>query len=117
MCSGRTGRLVGSEKYKVTTQPTARTPAAASRHLRAAHCASGTAPAASANRTAGPAAGSIKVSLLVYDSTTGALLHTWPVPVTQAKNLAVYGRLAAVEGPYRLYLVDLNTGKNVEIGP
>jgi hypothetical protein len=61
--------------------------------------------------------GSIRVTLAVYDSTTGALMHTWPMPVKRATHLAVYGHLAAVEGPYRVYLVDLNTGKNVKIGP
>ncbi|HTS73423.1 MAG TPA: hypothetical protein VMG74_06920 [Gaiellaceae bacterium] len=68
-------------------------------------------------RTEADQTGSTRVTLAVYDATTGAPLYTWPVPVESGKQLAVYGHLAAIEGPYRLYLVDLDTGKNVEIGP
>jgi hypothetical protein len=32
-------------------------------------------------------------------------------------NLDVYGHVATVEGPFRLHLVDLNTGKDVMIAP
>lgn len=58
------------------------------------------------------------VSLMVYKWTTGALLHTWPVAIPQYPgevNFSFYGNLAAVEGPFRLHLVNLNTGKDVTI--
>lgn len=60
------------------------------------------------------------VTLSVYDWTTGALLHTWPVAIPQYPgevNFSVHGQLAAVEGPSRLHLVDLNTGKDVSFAP
>jgi hypothetical protein len=60
------------------------------------------------------------VTLTVYDWTTGALLHTWPVAIPQYPgevNFSVYRNLAAVEGPFRLHLVDLDTGKDVKIAP
>jgi hypothetical protein len=58
------------------------------------------------------------VTLTVYNWTTGALLHTWPVAIRLYPgevNFSFYGKLAAVEGPYRLHLVDLDTGKDVKI--
>ena len=58
------------------------------------------------------------VTLTVYNWTTGALLHTWPVAIhlyPGEVNFSFYGNLAAVEGPYRLHLVDLDTGKDVKI--
>jgi hypothetical protein len=58
------------------------------------------------------------VMLTVYDWTTGAMLHTWPVGITYDPgevDFSVHGELAAVEGPSRLHLVDLNTGKDVTI--
>lgn len=60
------------------------------------------------------------VTLQVYDWTTGALLDTWPVAISQYTgevSLAAFGNLAAVEGPYRLHLVNLATGKDVAIAP
>jgi hypothetical protein len=60
------------------------------------------------------------VTLEVYDWTTGELEHTWPVAIdryTGEVSFAVHGNLAAVEGPYRLHLVDLDTGKDVMIAP
>jgi len=60
------------------------------------------------------------VTLTVYDWTTGAVQHTWPVAIPQYPgevNFTVHGELAAVEGPFRLHLVDLNTGKDVMIAP
>jgi hypothetical protein len=57
------------------------------------------------------------VTLAVYDWTTGTLLHNWPLAVQLGERLAVYKQLAAVETPYRLYLVNLNTGKYVRIAP
>ena len=67
-----------------------------------------------------PESGPASVSLAVYDWTTGVLLHRWPVAIKNdvgEVNLAVYGRLAAVEGPFRLRLVDLSTGKDISIAP
>lgn len=64
--------------------------------------------------------GPATVTLSVYDWTTGQLLHTWPVALPQYPgevNFKVYGHLAAVEGAYRLHLVDLDTGKDVAIAP
>jgi hypothetical protein len=58
------------------------------------------------------------VTLTVYDWTTGAMLHTWPVAIPQYPgevSFAVHGDFAAVEGPFRLHLVDLNSGKDVTI--
>jgi hypothetical protein len=65
-------------------------------------------------------------TLEVYDWTTGALLHTWPIAATAPNrrpgHLAVYGRLAvyAVDpsyaAPRRLHLLDLTTGEDVVIG-
>jgi hypothetical protein len=60
------------------------------------------------------------VTLEVYDWTTGKLEHTWPVAIdkyTGEVSFAVHRNLAAVEGPYRLHLVDLDTGKDVTIAP
>lgn len=67
-----------------------------------------------------PHSGPATVTLEVYDWTTGALVHTWPVAIHQylgEVSLVVNGQLAAVDGPYRLHVVDLNTGKDVIIGP
>jgi hypothetical protein len=64
--------------------------------------------------------GPTTVTLQVYDWTTGALLNTWPVGINHyggEVKLSIYGQLAAVEGPSRLHLVDLDTGKDVEIAP
>lgn len=60
------------------------------------------------------------VTLGVYNWTTGALLHTWPVDIPKYPgevNFSFHGNLAAVEGPYRLHLVDLETGNDVKIAP
>ena len=58
----------------------------------------------------------------VYDWTTGARLHTWPLlapnylPALAYDLLAVHGRLAVLEGRgFRLHLLDLATGKDVTI--
>jgi hypothetical protein len=62
--------------------------------------------------------GPTTVTLEVYDWTTGTLLSSWPVAIPQYAGevrFAVHGHLAAVEGPYRLHLVDLDTGKDVAI--
>lgn len=62
--------------------------------------------------------GPTTVTLQVYDWTTGNLLETWPVGITQyggEVSFAVYGHLAAVEGPFRLHLVDLEAGKDVTL--
>jgi hypothetical protein len=58
------------------------------------------------------------VLLRVYDWTTGELLDTWPVAITSDAgevSFSVHGRLAAVEGPSRLHLVDLASGTDVMI--
>lgn len=58
--------------------------------------------------------GTAATALSVYDWTTGALLHTWPIAVSwRGGGLAVYGHLASVQGRSRLHLVDLKTGKDV----
>jgi hypothetical protein len=61
--------------------------------------------------------GSLDATLQVYDWTTGALMHVWPVALGQSggRGLVVHGRLAALEGPASLRLVDLTTGKDVSI--
>jgi hypothetical protein len=61
--------------------------------------------------------GSAKITLTVYDWATGTLLHTWRLAARWGDDLAVYKQLAAVETPSRLYLVDLNTGKDLLIAP
>lgn len=58
--------------------------------------------------------------LEIYDWTTGALLHTWPIVLRPwaanvAPALAAHGRLAGVEGRNKLLLFDLTTGKDVTI--
>jgi hypothetical protein len=62
--------------------------------------------------------GPTTVTLQVYDWTTGKLLDNWPVGINHDGGdvtLSVYGHLAAVQGPSRLHLVDLDTGKDVTI--
>lgn len=62
--------------------------------------------------------GPTTVTLQVYDWTTGGLLNTWPVGINRyggEVSFAVHGQLAAVEGPSRLHLVDLTSGKDVTI--
>jgi hypothetical protein len=60
---------------------------------------------------------SLVATLQVYDWTTGALMHVWPIALGQAggRGLVVHGRFAALEGPASLRLVDLTTGNNVSI--
>jgi len=68
-----------------------------------------------------PQPGSFAATLQVYNWLTGELTDTWPVSLGHlspgAHQLAVYGQIAAVEGPNRLHLVDLKTGKDVAIAP
>ena len=64
-----------------------------------------------------------KKTLEVYDATTGALVHTWPVALQYRTNsqrhLAVYGHLATYSvdtfsrPARRLHLIDLNSGKDI----
>jgi hypothetical protein len=64
--------------------------------------------------------GPTTVTLQVYDWTTGKLVHTWPVAIHSSGgevSFAVHGQLAAVEGPSKLHLVDLTSGKDVTIAP
>jgi hypothetical protein len=62
---------------------------------------------------------SLVATLQVYDWTTAALLHVWPVKLGHSGGggLTVHGRFAAVEAPGSLRLVDLTTGKDVAIAP
>ena len=62
-------------------------------------------------------------ALDVYDWTTGAVMHTWPVAAGLQGDFAVSGRIAvySVYQHYRgghemLHLVDLTTGKDVVLG-
>ena len=66
-----------------------------------------------------PQSGTLVATLQVYDWTTGALMHVWPVKLGHSggRGLVVHGRFAAVEGPGSLRLVDLTTGKDVAIAP
>ena len=66
-----------------------------------------------------PQPGSLVATLQVYDWTTGALMHVWPVALGHpgGGGLTVHGRFAALEGAARLHLVDLTTGKDVSIAP
>jgi hypothetical protein len=57
--------------------------------------------------------------LLVYDSHTGVLRHSWPVP-GRATNLDTYGGVAVyaestgyTEEPFTLHVLRLSTGKDV----
>ncbi|HJU35954.1 MAG TPA: hypothetical protein VJ716_00860 [Gaiellaceae bacterium] len=62
--------------------------------------------------------GPTTVTLQVYDWTTGDLLNTWPVGINHyggEVSFSVVGKLAAVQGPSRLHLVDLDTGKDVTL--
>lgn len=57
-------------------------------------------------------------SFEVYDWTTSALLHTWPVPSRRLENFGVSRRLAvysvvAARGAKQLHVLDLRTGKDV----
>jgi hypothetical protein len=63
--------------------------------------------------------GTLVATLQVYDWTTGALEHVWPVKLGRpgGSGLTVQGRLAALEAPGSLRLVDLTTGKAVAIAP
>jgi hypothetical protein len=62
---------------------------------------------------------SLSPALEVYDSTTGALVQTWPVPARRVTDLGVSGRLAAYSVPNgrlaKLHVLDLTTGKDVVI--
>jgi len=62
-----------------------------------------------------PRAGSVTATVEVYDWTTGALVHTWPLALSHVApiedRLFVSGRIAVIEGAFRLRLLDLTTGK------
>lgn len=68
-----------------------------------------------------PKAGSLQSTIDVYDWTTGALKHSWPVALGHASpgadGIAVHGHLAAVEGSSSLHLFDLATGKDKVVAP
>jgi hypothetical protein len=63
------------------------------------------------------ATSSASSSFEVYDWTTGALLHTWPVAAHRLDDFGVSGRLAvysavAGHGAKQLHVLDLTTGKD-----
>lgn len=66
-----------------------------------------------------PQAGSLDTTVEVYDWKTGGLEHTWPLPIghlaPESDSIAASGQIAAVEGPSKLELLDLSTGKVVSI--
>lgn len=66
-----------------------------------------------------PQAGSLTATVDVYDWTTGALLHTWPLALPHGSpgldRLAVAGRVAVIQGSFRLRLLDLTTGKTATV--
>ena len=66
-----------------------------------------------------PQAGSLKATVEVYDWTTGALVHTWPLTLSRVApiedRLSVSGRIAVVSGAFKLRLLDLTTGNAATI--
>jgi hypothetical protein len=63
-----------------------------------------------------PQAGPRTTTVDVYDWTTGALVHIWPLAIPPtADGLSVSGRIAVIEGNLRLRLLDLTTGKTTKI--
>jgi hypothetical protein len=64
-----------------------------------------------------PQPGTLTATLQVYDWRTGTLMHTWPLSLGHSAGgrLAVQGRLAVVEGPSRVRLVDLTNGNETAI--
>lgn len=70
--------------------------------------------------TAKSQSGQAETTLSVYDWTTGALEHTWPIPIHDnlgAISLAIDGDLAALEGPGSLRLINLASGKDIVLAP
>lgn len=63
--------------------------------------------------------GSLTSALDVYDWTTGALVHSWPLALNDwlrgGDRLAVSGRVAVIEGFFKPQLIDLTSGKEVTI--
>jgi hypothetical protein len=66
-----------------------------------------------------PRAGSLTATVEVYNWTTGALVHTWPLALSHVApiedRLYVSGRLALITGAFKLRLLDLTTGKTTTI--
>lgn len=66
-----------------------------------------------------PPSGPRTSTLDVYNWTTGALLHSWPLELNQGirtgDRLSVYGRIAVIEGLFKPQLIDLTSGKEVTI--
>jgi hypothetical protein len=66
-----------------------------------------------------PQAGSLTATVEVYDWTTGALVHTWPLALSHvspsADRLSVSGRIAIIEGAFKLRMLDLTTGKETTV--
>jgi hypothetical protein len=66
-----------------------------------------------------PQAGSLNATVEVYDWTTGALVHTWPVALSHVApiedRLSVSGRIAIITGAFKLRLLDLTTGRAATI--
>jgi len=66
-----------------------------------------------------PQAGPLKATVEVYNWTTGALAHTWPLALSRVApiedRLSVSGRTALISGAFRLRILDLTTGKTATI--
>jgi hypothetical protein len=66
-----------------------------------------------------PQAGSLTATVEVYDWTTDALVHTWPLALSHvgpiADRLSVSGRIAIVQGAFRLRMLDLATGQETTV--
>lgn len=66
-----------------------------------------------------PEAGSLTAEVEIYDWRKGVLLDTWPLALSHvapiSDRLIASGRLAVVEGAFKLRLVDLDTGKTATI--
>lgn len=66
-----------------------------------------------------PQPGSVGSTVEVYDWKTGTLEHTWPLLLGRvapgSNSIAAFGQIAAVEGPSKLELLNLSTGKIVSI--
>jgi hypothetical protein len=62
-----------------------------------------------------PKAGPLKATVEVYDWKTGALVHTWRLALSRVApiedRLSVSGRIAIIEGAFKLRMLDLTTGK------
>ncbi len=66
-----------------------------------------------------PQAGPLKATVEVYDWTTGALVRTWRLSLSRvapiADRLSVSGRIAIIEGAFKLRMLDLTTGTETTV--